>query len=250
MIRNATTLRLAVAAFALAAWAGSALAQITPEPIGDFAGYATCDHVTGTTTMAPNAPALVSTVVYQNTTSTVNFVISSTDLAAIWGDELFTTDLGTLQEMALTIYNSSSSAGPLLTATVEVHFYDGGTSTHLGGFSATFDFGTGMPAGFFAIGTITSLDPLAIELSTTDVIVTQTITAHTGTANRLGVASSDPPTVGSSGADMFISATTVGPAGWYPITGYNANPGYSVTVASNPVPTTKGTWGRLKKLYR
>jgi len=250
MTRNATPLRLAVAALTLAAWAGSALAQIAPEPVGGFAGYATHDYVTGRTTMAMSAPAVAPTVIYQNTTSAANFAYSSTDLAAIWGDELFTIDLGTLQEMSLAIYNSSSSVGPLLTATVEVHVYDGGTSTHLGGFSANFNFGTGLNAGFYAIGTISGLDVLAIDLSTTDLIVTQTITAHTGTANRFGIISFDPPTVGSSGADMYISATTVGPAGWYNITGYNANPGYAVTVVSSPVPTTKGTWGRLKDLYR
>ncbi len=251
MIRNATTLRLALAAIALVAWAGTSLAQVTSEPLGTFAGYTTYDRVTQTSQFEPVAPAVTAaTVIYDNSSSTALFGFTSTDLLAVWGDELFTTGLGTLSSMKLTIFNSGSSAGPLLTAVVGVSFYDGSTFAPLGGFTANFNFGTGLAAGFYTVGSITGLDPLLIDLNTTDVIVTQTIVSKTGAASRMGVVSLDPPSVGSSGADMYISATTIGPAGWYTSGSGNANPGYQVAVTSAPVPTSKSTWGRVKNLYR
>lgn len=249
-MKVATTLRLTLVAFALTAWAGTAAAQVVAEPLGGFAGYTVHDHLTQTTHLQPNAPAALPVVVYDNTASAANFGISSTDLTAIWGDQLATTGTGTLSEMTFTFYNSSSSAGPVLTANLGLEFYDGNTFAFIGGFNANFNFGGGLNPGFFTLASVTSLEPLAIDLLTTDVIVLQTVISQTGTANRLGIASMNPPTVGSSGPDMYIDALTVGAAGWYTVGTTPANPGYRVSVVTAPVPTEKSSWGRVKGLYR
>jgi len=152
--------------------------------------------------------------------------------------------------MAFTLYNSSSSPGPLLTCSVVVEFYDGVTFGFLGSFGVNFNFGGGLNPGFYTIASVTALEPLAIDLLGTDVIVTQTVTGTTGTATRLGIASLNPPTVGSSGADMYIDASTVGPAGWYTVGTTPANPGYRLSAVSGPVPTEKSSWGRVKSLYQ
>lgn len=245
----ATTLRTTLATLALCAWAGLAAAQVTGEPIGGFAGYAIHDRLTQTTRMQPAAPFALPVVVYNNTASAANTGISSTDLTAYWGDQVATTGTGTLTEMAFTLFNSGSSAGPVLTALVGIEFYNANTFAFLGAFNANFNFGGGLAPGFYTIGTLTGLDGLAIELNTTDVIVLQTVQSFSGTATRLGVASLHPVTVGSSGDDMYIDASTIGAAGWYTI-GVPANPGYRLSVTTPPVPTEKSSWGRVKGLYR
>jgi len=245
----ATTLRTTLATLALCAWAGIAAAQVTSEPVGGFAGHAVHDRLTQTTRLQPAAPFALPVVVYDNTSSAANGGISSTDLAAVWGDQLATTGTGTLTEMAFTLFNSSSSAGPLLTAVVGIEFYDANTVAPLGAFNVNFDFGAGLDPGFYTIGTVTGLEGLAIDLTTTDVIVIQTVQSFTGTASRLGVVSLDPVTVGSSTDDMYIAASTIGAPGWYTI-GVPANPGYRLSVTTPPVPTEKSSWGRVKDLYR
>lgn len=249
-MKLATTMRLSIAALALCAFAGSAAAQLTSEPLGGFKGYTIHNHATHTTKIQPTAPAALPIVIYDNTASAANFGFSSTDLGAVFGDELFTTGTGTLQAATFTFYNPSSSAGPVLTASFGVDFYDAVTSGYLGGFSANIDFGAGLDPGYYTFISVTNLDPLAIDLNTTDVIALQTVASFTGTATRLGIASLDPPTVGSSGPDMYVDASTVGAAGWYTIAGQNANPGYQLSVISGPVPTEKSSWGRVKSLYR
>lgn len=246
----ATTLRLSLAALALCAWAGSASAQLTVEPLGACFGYTLHDHLTNTTRVQPAAPAALPVVVYDNTASPAVGGFSSTDLGAVWGDQLATTGTGTLQAMLFTVYNSSQSAGPLLTAVLAADFYDANTYTHLGGFTTNVDFGTGLPPGYYTHIGITGLDPLAIELNVTDVIVLQSVASFTGTATRLGIVLQDPPTVGSSGPEFYVDASTVGAAGWYTLQGVNANPGYQLSVVSGPVPAEKSSWGRVKNLYR
>lgn len=249
-MKIATTLRLTLAALALCAWAGAASAQLVGEPLGTFAGYTIHDHVTHATTLQPTAPSALPVVVYDNTASAAQFGFSSTDLGAVFGDQLATTGTGTLTSCMFALYNSTSSAGPVLSAVFTVSFYDANTLAALGSFVANVGFGAGLPAGFYTFVSVTSLDPLAIDLTTTDVVVTQTVSSFTGTATRLGIVSLDPPTVGSSDPAMYVDASTVGPAGWYNIQGFNANPGYQVSVVSGPVPAEKSSWGRVKSLYR
>ena len=88
---------------------------IMAEPIEGFAGTKTVNAV-------PSKPAPVpsiNAVSYDNTLSAPNFGFTSTDPGADWGDELFTTNTGVLSTMMLSIFNSGSSLGPLLTANIE-----------------------------------------------------------------------------------------------------------------------------------
>ncbi len=245
MRKIATTLRLAVAMLALSVAVASAQALVSES--AQPAGAIDIDFM-GRTHITPNSTSFAG-VVYDNTASTAVGAFSSTSLTSIWGDELITTNPGILSGFKFSIYNSSSSLGNLLTATCAISFYDGVTSAYLGGFTTNVNFGAGLAKGFYTLINVTGLDVLAITLNTTDLIVTQQVTAKTGTANRLGFASLDPPTVGSSDPAFYANSATVGAAGWYTLA-VNANLGYQVTVADLPVPSQKSTWGRLKSLYR
>jgi hypothetical protein len=251
MTKIATTFRLMPAVLALCALPALAAAQ-TGESVGGFAGFANYDYISQTTTMSPTAPAAVPVVVYDNTLSAALYGVSSTQLTATWGDELLTTNTGLLSEMMFSIFNSGSSAGPLLTGLFAITFYDAATSANLGGFTANFNFGAGLAPGYFTIGNVTGLDYLGINLGVSDVIVTQALVSRTGTASRMGIVSLSPPTVGTSPTSMYISASTIGGGvpGFYTFTNGPADPGYRVTLMNEPVPTTKTTWGRVKSLYR
>lgn len=244
-MKLATTLRLTIAMLALGVAVASAQV-LTPET-AQRAGDITIDLHNGPQITPTNTS--FAGIVYDNTASPANAGFSSTSLASVWGDELLTTNPGILSGFKFTIYNSSSSLGTLLTAACTISFYDGATATYLGGFNTTVNFGTGLAKGSYSFINVTGIDPLAITLNTTDIIVTQQITSKTGTANRLGFVSLDPPTVGSSDVDFYANSSTVGAAGWY-LLSVNANLGYQVTVSSLPVPAEKTTWGRLKSLYR
>lgn len=246
-MKLATTLRLTIAMLALGVAVASAQV-LTPET-ATRAADVTID-VTGGPQITPNSTNFAG-IVYDNTSagSVANAGFSSTSLASVWGDELFTTNPGILSGFKFSLYNSSSSVGSLLTAACTLSFYDGATATYLGGFNTNVNFGAGLAKGSYSIITVTGLDALAITLNTTDIIVTQQVTAKTGTANRLGFVSLDPPTVGSSDVDFYANSSTVGAAGWY-LLSVTANLGYQITVADLPVPAQKTTWGRVKSLYR
>lgn len=233
--------------------AGTARAQISTQPILGYAGNIDAVPEGIGKSPASNSP-LVLTTVYDNTTAAANFGLSSTDPLAKWGDEIFMTGTGLLSTHKFTIFNGSGAGLNLLTATVSVSFFDAVTSIMLGGYNTNINFGAGLPPNFYAIVTVTGIDPLLINLNTTDVIVLQTITAKTGTATALGIVSLDPPTIGTSPNTMFIQASTVngGVPGFYSIGNppVPANPGYQVGVNDLPVPVGKGTWGRIKQMYR
>ena len=74
----------------------------------------------------------------------------------------------------------------------------------------------------------------------------------TGTANRLGIASLNPVTVGSSPNSMYIQASTIGGGvpGFYTFGTTPVNPGYQIGLAQPPVGTEARTWGEIKQLYR
>ena len=194
----------------------------------------------------------VLTTIYDNTSASPQLVISSTDLASQWGDELTTTGMGLLSTHKFTLYNSSTSAGPLLTATVSLSFFNAVTSAPLGSYSGTINFGAGLLANQFSVITASGLDPLLIILNTTNVFVIQQVTAKTGTANRLGVVSMGPVLVGSSPVDMFISSTTIGTGFFCLVANCTtpSNPGQFLAVNPPPVGTVSKSWGAIKKLYR
>ncbi len=193
------------------------------------------------------------TTIYDNTTSAPNFAVSSTDLTAYWGDQLLLTGSGLLSTHLFTIFNSGSSLGTLLTANCQLEFYDTVSSAFLGGYTTSINFGPGgLPQGFFSIITVTGLDGLAINLPNPDIVVLQTVLSKTGTASRLGIASLDPPTIGSSFGDMYIDAATIGGGvpGFYTFAAGPANPGYQIGIAQPPTNVMSRSWGQLKKLYR
>jgi len=242
---------IATSAWLLAlAVASPALAQFTPEPARYFGHYLR-DAVTNNATWSGGPVTDATGDVYNNTNpqSPANFGFVQTDLSTIMGDRVSTTGKGTLNENDFTVYNSSSSAGPVLTAVYAIRFYDASSLSLLGGYNTSINFGGGLPPGFFAIITTTNLLPAAIVLNTQDVLVTQQIVSITGTASAVGIASLDPPNIGSSANTMFLSSGSI-PAGYYNIGNppLNANPGYRINVDQS-TPAMPSTWGHVKSLY-
>jgi hypothetical protein len=117
-----------------------------------------------------------------------------------------------------------------------VNFFRGVDGSALGGFQTTVNFGPGgLAAGFFSTVSVTGLVGLGINLDTTDIIATQTVTALSGGTTRIGVASLNPLLAGtSSGTSIYVDSNTIGGgvAGFYnfgnPI--INSNLGYRITV--------------------
>lgn len=187
-------------------------------------------------------------VVYDNTTQAAAFGFSSTDLSSTFGDSLTLASTGTLDSLSFSIFNSGSSAGALLTATVRISLYNDtvpylGTGSLaaadplLGSIDFNVNFGTGLNAGFFSVvSSGPGLSSFGINL-TTNVVMTQKIVAMTGAATRLGVAATNiAPTVGNSpGSYMYINSATVGAEGYYNIgTNAMANPYYNLGVVPEP----------------
>ena len=239
------------------ALAAPAFAQVVAEPVSGFYGETTGDPLfvvkPGNNSLQGKTGPASLTTAYDNTLSAANFGFSSTDLAADWGDQLFTVATGILSEHKFTIFNTGTSLGPLLTAQVAVDFFDAPSATYFGGYTTNVNFGVGgLTAGFYSIVTSPPLDALLINLTSNNLIVIQSILSKTGTANRLGIASLNPITVGGSPNTMYINATTVGAAGFYNIGNppLPAHPGYKISTNPPPVHTASRTWGELKKLYR
>lgn len=232
---------------------GVSHAQLTQEPLQGYFGdiEVAPNNVVATKGTGSSATNAVS-IVYDNTTSAANFGFSSTDLLATFGDELFTTGAGILSSHKLSLFNAGTSLGPVLTANIGVSFFDATTAAFLGSYNVNVNFGAGLNPGFFSTITVTPLDPLLINLNTTHLLVTQTVLAKTGAANNLGIASRNPPTIGSSPNYMYISASTVGGgvAGFYNIGTSPANPANQIGVSPPPVSTVSKSWSQLKKLYR
>ena len=253
-MRIATRSAVLFAAVAMLALPLVARAQLTSEPIqGRFPDQIGDANLVAGKDQGKSATNVLTTI-YDCTSSAANFGFSSTDLASVFGDELIMAGTGLLSTHKFSIFNGGSSAGNLLTATVAVSFFDAATSAPLGGYSTNINFGPGLPPGNFSVITTTALDPLLIILTTNDVIALQTVTAKTGAANRLGIASFSPIVVGSSPVAMYINSSTVGPPGFYNITSGGAtlpaHPGHFLAVNPPPVGTTSKSWGTLKKLYR
>ena len=162
---------------------------------------------------------------------------------------MFTTGQGILQENDFTVYNSSTSAGVLLTASFNIALFDGLSNAPFGGYTTgVVSFGAGLPPGGYSIITVTGLGGLNINVSNVDVLMRQQIAVKTGAANRLGVASLDPPTIGSSANSFYVNASNVGPAGYYSVGAPNGNPGYRINLSA-PTPAGSQSWGSIKALY-
>lgn len=218
----------------LAAMAGGASAEISVET-AQFAGYINVNFATGETTYSDSPITTRATTQYTNTASAANFGFSSTDLNSTWGDDTYGVGTGGLvTSQQYTVFNSGSSAGSLLTCTVQLLYRDVNTEAAFAGFNGNINFGlTGLAKGFYSVVTFTGLDGLGMVVPK-NVMLTQQVTAKTGLASRLGIASLNPPTVGTSFDDMYISSTTVGAPGWYTVASGPANPGYQIDVIPAP----------------
>lgn len=238
--------RSVVSACALSVFAlsGHALAGLAAESIGQHqnAGTRSIDMHGN---QAGNLRA--NTTVFTNLQAgfAANAAFSSTDLQAVFGDQLAMTGTGRLQEFSFTLFNSGTSAGVLNSAVVAINFFRVSDGSLISGFNVN----TGainLGTGFFTTLNVTDLDGLDINLDTTDVIVTQSIVSLTGAANRLGLVSANPVTIGSSVPQLYISASTVGGGvpGFYNITSGGApiafNAGYQVVV---PTPASAALLG-------
>lgn len=223
--------RTSTSLVAVAVLSGTAFADLSAEN-AVFAGARTIDLM-GNDIGTPRG----GTTVFSNLQSgfTANAAFSSTDLGAVWGDQLALAGTGTLESFSFAIFNSGSSAGALTSAVVDFAFFRASDSSSLGGFSVN----TGdinLNAGFFTTLTVGGLGGFGVDLDTTDVIVLQTVTSTVGAANRLGVISATPASVGTSIPQLYIQASTVGGgvAGFYNITSAGApisfNVGYELVV--------------------
>jgi len=224
----------------IAALGASARADITEIESATFSGEITYDYATWQ--VVPNASDRAYPLgIYNNldAPAAANAGISSTALTSIWGDDIVTTDTGMLNDVSFTVFNSPSSAGALLTATVAMDFYRTSDLSFIGSFvSAPISFGAGLPPGFYSVVSITGLETELIDLDVTGLTVLQTVTSTTGPASRLGVVSFAPVVEGSSPGYMYIDSPTIGPAGYYNLGAGGvppANPGYRIFV---PEPTS------------
>jgi hypothetical protein len=235
---------LTVCALTLAGLAGSASAGLAAESISqqNYAGMRSID-IHGNSVATPRG----NTTVFTNLQAgfAPNAAFSSTDLTAVFGDQLATVGTGRLQEFSFTLFNSGSSAGTLNSAEVAINFFRASDSSLIGGFNVN----TGaidLAAGFFTTLNVTGLDGLGINLDSTDIIVTQSVNSLVGGANRLGLVSANPVSIGSSVPALYIQASTVngGVPGFYNITSGGApisfNAGYQVVV---PTPASAALLG-------
>ncbi len=223
MIRTLTVVSL------LAAACGGASAGLIAESVSNLqhAGERTID-VHGNLVSAVRG----NPIVYSNLQSgfTADRAFSSTDLTAVFGDQLTTAGTGTLQDFSFNLFNSGTSAGTLTSATVSFSFF----RVSDGGALGSFNVNTGtiaLNAGFFTTFNVTGLGGLGVNLDSTDIIVLQTVTALTGAANRLGVVSTTPNSVGSAVPQLYIDASTVGGG----VPGF-----YNITASGVAVPFTVG----------
>lgn len=151
-------------------------------------------------------------------------------LDPVYGDQLITVGTGTINELALTVYNSDAGNNlPIITMNVEVRVRRDDDNSLLGVFSADIDFGAGLGPGYYAIVTFTNLDslPTPIVADTTAIRVEQQRISHTGGANRMGIACFDPIQIGSSPDTMLFNGGVLGLP--WPL-----NPGYRVRVIAVP----------------
>ena len=193
---------------------------------GAFGGSFTFDAATGE--MARPGGLRSGVDVYSNLSppGTPNVVFGLAELDTVFGDQLFTTDVGTVNELALTVYNSDAGNDlPITTMNVEVTVHRDADNSLIGEFSADIDFGAGLNPGFFAVVTFTNLVALAtpIVTDTTAIRVEQQRISHTGGSNRMGVASLMPIQIGSSPDTMLFNGALFGFI-------VPCNPGYRVSV--------------------
>jgi hypothetical protein len=238
-------MQILTAAVAVIAVSGTALADLSAEsgPI-TFAGETRIHLGTGVT-----SESLVPAVIYDNISApaAANSALSSTDLTSVWGDTLAMLDIGILDELSFTIFNSGTgNTAPITGGTVSIALFDALESTPIGSFSGSFTLTAPLATGFFSVVTFTGLSELAdpIVLETNEIILLQQFSAVTGGSTRMGIVSLNPVLPETfSPPTVYIDSNTVngGVAGFYnignPVVNFNA--GYRL-VTLVPEPATLG----------
>lgn len=198
----------------------------------------------------PNS-AQVNSIAYDATNQAVSAGSSSTDLSAIYGDEMvLAAGFGEIiSAMKFAIFCSSSSAANLTSATETIRFYDlANAGAFIGGFSTSIG---AIAKGYYSIYTLTNIDPLAIIVPSADILATQQLSGVIG-ATRMGTVLSyaNAPAVGSTNAGYYASNASLA-AGWYLTTGQTySNLQYELETAQAVVPAESQSWGSLKAEYR
>jgi hypothetical protein len=192
---------------AIAAPAFADLMTATPERI---AGY----------TPGAGSPATTGTIVYDNVVTVVSAYSRTNPPAEEIGDDLLMTSGGELDSVAFSVFNSGTSAGPLVTADLTVRFYDwdSGTGTYVynnGLYWDNFSFGTGLALGYYTTLSVTNISSFFDIFLTNDILATLTISDLTGGANKVGQVITAQAEVGSTD-DVFYRD-----GGWY---WFNGNP--------------------------
>lgn len=196
--------------------------------------------------------AQVTNIIYDSTNQAVSAATSSTDLNAIYGDQLMVAGgVGEdVSAMKFGVFCSGSSTGALVSATETIRFYDlANAGAYVGGFNV----GLGaLPQGFYSIYTTTGIENVVlITIPSMDLLVTQQLSNVVG-ASRMGTVLSyaNAPAVGATNNAFYMSHATA-PAGWYTITGQTlSNPHYTLETVQSTVPTESQSWGSLKAEYR
>lgn len=183
---------LLAAAAIVASAAGDIIAQ-TPEPISGYSPSA--------------AMSERGTVVYSNVTAVVSGYSRLNPPAEEIGDDLLLTAPGELDSVGFSVYNSSTSAGPLTSADLLVQFYnwDGAAYVLAGGLSwDNFAF-SGMGVGYYTTLAVTDIAAVADIVLTNDILATLTISDLQGGANRVGQVITGAAEVGFTD-DLFYRA--------------------------------------------
>ncbi len=248
MKKFAIVSRLVLGAVAIALVAGPAVADESIEPVLGLQDEVSLGIGTH---HGPNS-ALATSIAYDSTNQAVSAGSSTTDLTAVYGDELvLAAGFGeNVSTMKFAVFCSASSAANMTSATETIRFYDlTNAGAFVGGFSTTLP---SLAKGYYSIYTTTGIDAsVPIVIPSADILVTQQLSAVVG-ATRLGTVLSyaNAPAVGSTNAGFYQSTTTV-TAGWYLITGQTySNLQYELETAQAVVPTESQTWGSLKAEYR
>ncbi len=157
-------------------------------------------------------------VVYSNTTTGANGAFSQVAGAEI-GDDLELVSGGVLDTLKFSVYNSSTSAGPLSGMDLTIKFYDLSTDgtnvtmTPAGSLTATgVTLASPLAVGYYTTFSLTGLESNNITLSDW-IAATLTITNLQGGASKVGQVMYDPPTVGASTDNFYLDNGTN--IGWY-----------------------------------
>lgn len=220
-----------------------AAASADVEPAAQFAGRYFFDVRTGNLIDAPPALRFVGDVYENSLTPATGAGSSSTALDTIWGDAVTAIDTGTLEQMDVSLFNSSSSGNtlPVNSINLAVQISRAADASVIGGFSGNVNLASPLSPGFFAIITFTNLSalPAPIVLDTTDLLIDQQRLSHTGGSIRMGIAHLNPIHVGSSPASYRVNGVTT------TIQGLQANPGYRLQVVPEPASVGLLAWGAL-----